>query len=97
MTAAEAHAAAEAEGLSLVQSAENSTGFKGVTLDGKQFKAQLKHDGRNKNLGHFATAEEAALAYARFLGPEGVAKPASMTATLRAAARRRAASRCRRR
>ena len=31
------------------------------------------HDGRTSTLGYFATAEEAALAVARFLGPEGVA------------------------
>ena len=74
MTAAEAHTAAAEEGLALVR-AENSTGFKGVyrggakSSAGKPFKAEL----RNKSLGYFATAEEAALAVARFLGPEGVA------------------------
>ena len=36
------------------------------------FKAQLWRDGDNNYLGMFATAEEAALAVARFLGPEGV-------------------------
>ena len=76
MTAAEAHAAAAAEGLSLVP-AENSTGFKGVSRYtssvSKPFQVTLCHDGRNKFLGRFATAEEAALAVARFIGPEGVA------------------------
>ena len=69
--AAAAHAAAEAEGLALVP-AENATGFKGVCRDNtksKPFLASLKRDGRKKHLGHFATAEEAALAVARFLGP----------------------------
>jgi hypothetical protein len=87
MTAEEAYAAAEAEGLTLLR-AENSTGFYGVSPNtgrGKPFKAQLKQGGRNNNLGYFATAEEAALAVARFLGPEGVAaelapEPAPMTA-----------------
>jgi hypothetical protein len=87
MTAAEAHAAAAAEGLALVR-AETPTGFKGVSRNSnsaiKPFKAQLRHGGRDKHLGVFATAEEAALAVARFLGPEGVsaalARPAPMTA-----------------
>ena len=74
MTAAEAHAAAAAEGLALVR-AETPTGFKGVSRNSnsaiKPFKAQLRHGGRDKHLGVFATAEEAALAVARFLGPEG--------------------------
>ena len=78
MTPAEAHAAAEAEGLTLLRGrSDNSTGFKGVSYDptwaSKPFKAQLKHGGRDHYLGNFATAEEAALAVARFLGPEGAA------------------------
>ena len=39
----------------------------------KPFKALPYHDGRQHYLGTFATAEEAALAVARFLGPERVA------------------------
>ena len=78
MTAAEARAAAAKEGLTLVR-AENPTGFKGVYRaecataaqavpgDTERRRAQADH------LGYFATAEEAALAFARFLGPEGVA------------------------
>ena len=56
MTAAEAHAAAAAEGLVLVRT-ENTTGFKGVYLSGtvrKPFKAMawhVKHGGRTKTLG----------------------------------------------
>ena len=75
MTAAEAHAAAESEGLALLR-AENTTGFKGVFFTNnatKPFKAELTRGGRKNNLGTFATAEAAALAVARFLGPEGVA------------------------
>ena len=78
MTAAEAHAAAAAEGLTLVPSAENSTGFKGVcrmSSASKPFQAQVWHGGRHNYLGSFATAEEAALAVARFLGPAGAAPP----------------------
>ena len=75
MTAAEAHAAAAAEGLALLR-AENATGFKGVSRSNtisKPFKAELWRAGRKRNLGYFATAEEAALAVARALGPEVVA------------------------
>ena len=76
--AAEAHATAAAEGLELLR-AENPTGFKYVSFDSRQnhaskpFKAELRHGGRHKYLGTFATPEEAALAVARALGPEGVA------------------------
>ena len=76
MTAAEAHAAAAEEGLTLLRGrSDSSTGFKGVNhLEGrtKPFKAEMKHGGRINYLGTFVTAEEAALAVARFLGPEGV-------------------------
>ena len=71
MTAAEAHAAAAAAGLALVR-AENATGFKGVTRNdrySKPFQAQVRHGGHKKHLGAFTTAEEAALAIARFLAP----------------------------
>ena len=77
MTAAEAHAAADAEGLALLR-ADNAAGFKHVCLGknaSKPFQAQLRQDGRDKYLGMFATAEEAALAVARFLGPQGAAAP----------------------
>ena len=50
----------------------SSTCFRGGSVS-KPFQAQLRHGGRNNQLGTFATAEEAALAVARFLGPEGVA------------------------
>ena len=70
MTAAEAHAAAAAEGLTLLRGrSDSSTGFKGVSHYNngfKSFKARLAHGGCMHNLGNFATAEEAALAVARF-------------------------------
>merc|ERR1712097_41166 len=75
MMAAQAQAAAAAEGPTLVP-AENATGFMGVSSSSsatKPFKAQASRGGRQQHLGCFATAEEAALAVARFLGPEGVA------------------------
>ena len=67
MTAAEAHAAADADGLVLLRSECNSTGFVGVSRSGspsKPFHAQLTRR-RQHHLGDFATAEEAALAVAR--------------------------------
>ena len=70
MTAAEAHAAAEAEGLFV--RAENPVGFKHVSRSSsaiKLFMAQPCHGGRQHYLGCFSTAEEAALAVARFLRP----------------------------
>ena len=87
MTAAEVHAAAAAEGRVLLR-AENSTGFKNVypkSSTSKPFQAQLRQSRLTKNLGSFATAEEAALAVARFLGPKRVAaalapEPEPMTA-----------------
>ena len=68
MTAAEAHAAAASDGLTLVRSATATTGFKGVSqqINGsKPFKARLMVAGSFNQLGYFATAEEAALAVAK--------------------------------
>ena len=75
MTPEQAHAAAHAEGLVLLP-AENPTGFKGVNLGStvsRPFVAKMWNGSRVDTLGTFATAEEAALAVARALGPEGVA------------------------
>ena len=52
---------------------ESSTGFKSVLLAGSKVKpylARLRHGGKMRNLGTFATAEEAALAHARALAAE---------------------------
>ena len=74
MSPAEVQEQAAAEGLVLQRSAKNATGFLNVkhiyTYDGrtnrrKPFAAQIYSDGRHTCLGNFATAEEAALAYAR--------------------------------
>ena len=74
MTAAEAHAAAAAEGLALLRDDDNKTGFKGVyryrgvePWRPKPFKAELNLGGRTNSPGTYATAEEAALAVTRFL------------------------------
>ena len=73
ITEEEVRAIAAAEGLVLVPAPSSSTGYKGVTRTGcvgKPFKAQARQDGSKKNLGHYATAAEASLAYVRHLGPD---------------------------
>ena len=75
MAPEETHAAAAAEGLTLLR-ADNTAGFLNVTRarihESKPFVAEVSRGVRRHYLGCFATAEEAALAVARFLGPEGV-------------------------
>ena len=44
-------------------------------IAGKPFKAGVIQDGREKWLGRFVTAAEAALAVARFFGPSAVTLP----------------------
>ena len=77
MTAAEAVAQAEAEGLTLARSRhENQTGFRNVSVQSESrtrpYAASLKREGKYIHLGSFATAEEAALHVAR--SPEGQAQ-----------------------
>ena len=68
MTAAEAVAQAEAEGLTLARS-DNQSGFRKVVVDtrnrARPYEASVQRDGKNFHLGCFATAEEAALHVAR--------------------------------
>ena len=75
MTADEALAQAEAEGLTLARS-DNQTGFRNVSVHperkARPYYASVKRDGKNVHLGYFATAEEAALHVART--PEGQAQ-----------------------
>ena len=55
---------------------DNAAGFKHVSYHKtgtKPFHVHVGRDGRRHQLGNFATAAEAALAVARFLGPEGLA------------------------
>ena len=65
-------AQATAEGLTLLV-AESKAGYFGVSLDQraktKPYQAQVSRGGKKVHLGHFATAEEAALCIAR--SPEG--------------------------
>jgi len=84
MTAEAALRLAEAEGLTLVRSESScsSTGYKGVTLNRKStikpYQAQVRRYGEPTHLGLFATAEEAALCYART--PEAQAAGAAAAA-----------------
>ena len=41
----------------------NTTNFNGVSKHGKKFRAQIRVDGKNKNLGTFTKARDAAMAY----------------------------------
>ena len=69
LTAEEAVRQAEAEGLTLLRSESSISGYKGVYFDRclniKPYQAVLRRGGKNVHLGYFATAEEAALCYAR--------------------------------
>ena len=70
LRADEARAAAAEEGLELVPSSKNLTGFKGVTLiNGKYYVG--------RRIGCFVTPEEAALCYARHHGAERAAAEAA--------------------
>jgi hypothetical protein len=44
-------------------SSRNTSGFKGAHRDRKWWKAQIRINGKNKNLGYFASPEEAHAAY----------------------------------
>jgi hypothetical protein len=67
LTADEARAAAAAEGLELVPSTRSETGFKGVSKSGGRYKVEITESGKSRHIGNFATAEEAALCYARIV------------------------------
>ena len=89
MTAAEALAAAEAEGLTL-QRNESQTGYYGITrscYEKKPFKAIAGSGAPDPmlSLGHFVTAEQAALERARYLKSEHAAAAAAAKAAAKAA------------
>ena len=78
LTADEARAAAAAEGLELVPSPSNETGFKGVNKNHSgKFVARFKEKGKHLHLGTFATSEEAALCYAKHIGAKQAAAKAA--------------------
>ena len=72
LTSEEARQQAQAEGLTLLK-ADNTTGYFGVHLNKpgqpKPYQARVRRGGKEVSLGCFATAEEAALCFAR--SPEG--------------------------
>ena len=68
-TAEDALAAAEEEELPLIPSRSNASGFKGVSINKKKKKPYICKV-NDKFQGMFATAEEAALCYARAIGKE---------------------------
>ena len=94
---------AEAEGLTL-RVADNKTGYFGVHHkpgQSKPYEARVWRGGKQVSLGHFATAEEAALCVARTPEGQAAAKPAAAPPLLtseearqqaRAAAKRPAAA-----
>jgi len=75
-------AAAAAEGLTLIRSGRTTTGFKHVTQNmptgthAKPFQLRVSVEGKVINGGYYATADEAALAYARRIGPAASAREA---------------------
>merc|ERR1740139_819658 len=82
---AEALAEAEAEGLTLVRSSSSQSGFLNVGMNAsskvRPYQASVRRDGKQVYLGHFATAEEAALHFARTPEAQAAAAlPPPMTA-----------------
>jgi len=64
--------------LELVLSSSNETGFRGVFKKGRMYAARIWENGKPRHLGSFATAEEAALTYARHSGVERATANASV-------------------
>ena len=73
----EGAAAAAAEGLELVPSPSNATGFRGVYKEDGKYKAEAREDGKKRSLGTFSTPEDAALHYARHIGAARAAAAAA--------------------
>ena len=74
LTAEEALRQAAAEGLTLQRNDGSKSGFHRVTAhESGTFRSAIRRDGETKHLGAFATAEEAALAFARDVAANGPA------------------------
>jgi hypothetical protein len=54
--------------------ADNECGFRGVPRNHNTFQARVKEGGRQRRLGTFASAEEAALAYVRHVATDAQAE-----------------------
>ena len=78
MTREEALAHAEREGLTLVRSATNKTGFKNLQYykgdPPHPYQLKIRRDGRTSHIGSYTVPEEGALEYARIIGPEASAR-----------------------
>ena len=82
----QAPVAAKAEGVRLHLSSRSSTGYLGVRKSSAgRFRAEHRAGGKRDCLGSYATAVEAAVAYARAPGPAEVAAAAAAAAEPRAA------------
>ena len=81
MSEAEAERLAAEEGLSLVLSSNNRTGYVGVfrvtSRKAETYGGQITEGGKLRALGSFSSVHEAGLAYARALGPERSTKAAA--------------------
>ena len=71
MTEAEALRLAANEGLQLVLAPGTPTGYKGVTRQVGSASKPFHAHHQQSHIGCYASAAEAALAFARYLGPEG--------------------------
>jgi len=83
LTAADAIAAAQQAGITLIRAPGTRSGFKGVSYDDSkpkrhQYSVAISRNGCLVHIGRFLTAEEAALEYARAIGPEEAAKAAKL-------------------
>ena len=92
LTMAAAERQANAEGLRLVRSSSTASGFKGVrrNTNGKTYWAARDYHRRTEYIGCYKTIPEAALAYARHLGPASSEQAAARTAMTAKEAERQA-------
>ena len=67
-TAASSQVVTEAEGVKLILSDRNSTGYHNVRPERSRYRTYNYENGKQKHIGTFDTAVEAALAYARHVG-----------------------------
>ena len=77
MTLEEAEDAAAREGLVLVPSKKNPTGYKGVTEQDGRYKANRWEEGTMTFIGGYASKHKAALEYARWIGPQNAKREAA--------------------
>ena len=70
--------AAEAHGWKLHLSSRSRTGYRGVYRKAEdRYQAECSADGKNKHLGHFPTAVDAAVAYAKHMAGRGASRSCS--------------------